>query len=117
METLADVSHYYASPLEQYGNYLYGQVPFQLGLPPPALYGPSPPAPAPAAPPAAPLVTPAPVAPAPVATTEFSLPEIIENRSVKFQGSSGHGSFIPLSQHYLPPAIEERPNYESPKPR
>ncbi|XP_016994410.3 uncharacterized protein [Drosophila takahashii] len=102
-KTLADVSHFFASPLEQYGNYLHGQVPFQVGLSPPNLYGP---------PPAAP-VTPAPVAP--VATTEFSLPEIIENRSVKFQGA-GHGSFIPLSQHYLPPAVEERPSYESPKP-
>nr|XP_016928874.1 uncharacterized protein LOC108009223 [Drosophila suzukii] len=101
-KTHADVSHFFASPLEQYGNYLHGQVPFQLGLPS-NLYGP---------PPAAP-VTPAPVAPA--ATTEFSLPEIIENRSVKFQGS-GHGNFIPLSQHYLPPGVEERPNYESPKP-
>jgi len=92
------------SPLEHYGNYLHGQVPFQVGLSPSNLYGP---------PPAAPI-TPAPVAP--VATTEFSLPEIIENRSVKIQGS-GHGNFIPLSQHYLPPAVDERPNYESPKPR
>ncbi|EDV56441.1 uncharacterized protein LOC6546602 [Drosophila erecta] len=102
----ADVSHFFASPLEHYGNYLHGQVPFQLALWPPNLYGP---------PPAAPT-TPAPVAPvAPVATTEFSLPEIIENRSVKIQGS-GHGNFIPLSQQYLPPAVDERPNYESPKP-
>ncbi|XP_020803576.1 uncharacterized protein LOC110180261 [Drosophila serrata] len=103
-ESLGDVSHYYASPLEHFGNYLHGQVPFQLGLSPPSLYGPPASAPAP--------VTPSPVAPVPVATTEFSLPEIIENRSVKIQGSR----FIPLSQHYLPPAIEERPNYESPKP-
>ncbi|XP_017068800.1 uncharacterized protein LOC108106336 [Drosophila eugracilis] len=102
-KTYADVSHFFASPLEQYGNYLHGQVPFQVGLSPPNLYGP---------PPAAP-VTPAPVAP--VSTTEFSLPEIIENRSVKFQGSR-QGSFIPISQHYIPPAVEERPNYESPKP-
>ncbi|KAH8252768.1 hypothetical protein KR032_001825 [Drosophila birchii] len=113
-ESQADVSHYYASPLEQFGNYLHGQVPFQLGLSPPSLYGPpvgTAPAAAPAPPPAA--VTPA---PAPAATTEFSLPEIIENRSVKFQGSGGHAGFIPLSQHYLPPALEERPNYESAKP-
>nr|NP_610695.1 uncharacterized protein Dmel_CG13196 [Drosophila melanogaster]AAF58629.1 uncharacterized protein Dmel_CG13196 [Drosophila melanogaster]AAM50298.1 RE44287p [Drosophila melanogaster] len=102
-QTHADVSHFFASPLEHYGNYLHGQVPFQVGLSPSNLYGP---------PPAAPI-TPAPVAP--VATTEFSLPEIIENRSVKIQGS-GHGNFIPLSQHYLPPAVDERPNYESPKP-
>ncbi|XP_016970333.1 uncharacterized protein LOC108038124 [Drosophila rhopaloa] len=103
--SLADVSHFFAPQLDQFENYLHGQVPFQVGLSPPNLYGPPAPAPVP--------VTPAPVAP--VATTEFSLPEIIENRSVKFQGT-GHGSFIPLSQHYLPPAIEERPNYESPKP-
>ncbi|KAH8291145.1 hypothetical protein KR054_009127 [Drosophila jambulina] len=115
-ESLADVSHYYASPLEHFGNFLHGQVPFQLGLSPPGLYGtPVGTAPGTAPPPVAP-VTPAPVAPAPVTTTEFSLPEIIENRSVKFQGSGGHGGFIPLSQHYLPPALEERPNYESPKP-
>ncbi|XP_017049533.2 LOW QUALITY PROTEIN: uncharacterized protein LOC108093773 [Drosophila ficusphila] len=100
---LADVAHYFAPALDQFGNYLHGQVPFQVGLSPPHLYGP----------PAAVPVTPAPVAP--VSTTEFSLPEIIENRSVKFQGT-GHGNFIPVSQHYLPPAVEERPNYESPKP-
>ncbi|XP_043642886.1 uncharacterized protein LOC122612999 [Drosophila teissieri] len=105
-QTHADVSHFFASPLEHYGNYLHGQAPFQVALSPPNLYGP---------PPAAP-VTPAPVAALPpVATTEFSLPEIIENRSVKIQGS-GHGNFIPLSQHYLPPGVDERPNYESPKP-
>ncbi|XP_017020034.1 uncharacterized protein [Drosophila kikkawai] len=113
-KSLGDVSHYYASPLEQFGNYLHGQVPFQLGLAPPSLYGPG--TGSGSAPPAFAPVTPSPVAPAPVATTEFSLPEIIENRSIKFQGSGGHGGFIPLSQHYLPPAIEERPNYESPKP-
>ncbi|EDV37368.2 uncharacterized protein Dana_GF13410 [Drosophila ananassae] len=101
----ADVAHFFAAPVEQLGNYLHGQVPFQLGLSPPGLYGPPPVPPSP--------VTPSPVAP--VSTTEFSLPEIIENRSVKFQGS-GHGNFIPLSQNYLPPAFEERPNYESPKP-
>ncbi|XP_022226503.2 uncharacterized protein LOC111076827 [Drosophila obscura] len=100
---LADVAHFFAAAPTDLGSYLHGQLPYQLGLHPSAFYG-SP-------------VTPAPAPVAPVATTEFSLPEIIENRSVKFQGpSQGHGSFIPLSQHYLPPAIEERPSYESPKP-
>ncbi|KAH8401750.1 hypothetical protein KR009_007667 [Drosophila setifemur] len=106
----ADVAHFFATPVEQLGNYLHGQVPFQWGPSPLNLYG-APPA---SAPPLANPATPAPVAPV-QATTEFSLPEIIENRSVKFQGS-GHGNFIPLSQHYLPPALEERPNYETPKP-
>ncbi|EDW79701.1 uncharacterized protein Dwil_GK17924 [Drosophila willistoni] len=88
---------------------------YHVGLSPPALvYGlqPAPaPVPAPLPPP-----TPAPVAPV-AATTEFSLPEIIENRSVKFQGSSqGHGNFIPLNQLYGPPSVGEQPSYESPKP-
>ncbi|KAM8713296.1 hypothetical protein ACLKA7_013587 [Drosophila subpalustris] len=90
----ADVAHFFAAPPE-FGSF---QLPFQL----PTLYG---------APVAGNPVTPAPVAP----TTEFSLPEIIENRSVK-SSSQGHGHFIPLSQQYLPPATEERPSYESPKP-
>ncbi|EDW32954.1 GL10255 [Drosophila persimilis] len=109
----ADVAHFFASAPTDLGGYLHGQVPFQLGLNPAAFYGPPVPNP----------VTPAPAPVAPAATTEFSLPEIIENRSVKFQGhgngqgqGQGHGSFIPLSQNYLPPAIEERPSYESPKP-
>ncbi|XP_034654549.1 uncharacterized protein LOC117892424 [Drosophila subobscura] len=95
---LADVSHFFASSPTDLGSFLHGQAPFQLGLSPSAFYG-SPVTPAPAA-----------VA-APVATTEFSLPEIIENRSVK---AKAQPNFIPLSQHYLPPAIEQRPSYESP---
>ncbi|XP_030375616.1 uncharacterized protein LOC115624908 [Scaptodrosophila lebanonensis] len=96
----ADVAHYF-TPVD-FGSFVHGQHPYQVGLAPPqpsTLYG------APINP-----VTPAPVAPPAPATTEFTLPEIIENRSVKT-----HGNFIPLSQHYLPPA-EERPSYESPKP-
>ncbi|ALC41001.1 CG13196 [Drosophila busckii] len=98
----ADVSHYYAAPAE------FSSYPFQFALPPP-------PAPAyvPTAPAAPPPVAPAPVAPV-AATTEFSLPEIVENRSLKH--GNAHGNFIPLSQHYLPPTQEQRPNYESPKP-
>ncbi|EDW00694.1 uncharacterized protein LOC6559168 [Drosophila grimshawi] len=108
-ETQADVSHFFAAPSE-YGSYLHGQVPFQLASwPQSALYGPPPPQ-AVGGP-----VTPAPVAVVTPATTEFSLPEIIDNRSLK-TASQGHGSFIPLSQHYLPPSNEERPNFESPKP-
>ncbi|XP_030554157.1 uncharacterized protein LOC115757862 [Drosophila novamexicana] len=100
----ADVAHFFAAPSE-FGSYQQGQTPFQLAFAPPALYGP----------PAGSPVTPAPVAPVAPATTEFNLPEIIENRSVK-GSSQGHGNFIPLSQHYLPPSNEERPSYEIPKP-
>lgn len=101
--THADVAHFFAAPAE-FGSYqLHDQVPFPLSLTQPTLYG---------APVVGNPVTAAPVAP----TTEFTLPEIIENRSVKSL-NAGHGNFIPLSQHYLPPAHEERPSYESPKPR
>jgi len=99
-----DVAHFFAAPAE-FGSYqLHEQVPFQLPPFQSNLYGP---------PFAGNPTTPAPVAPP---TTEFSLPEIIENRSLKSL-SQGHVNFIPLSQQYLPPAPEDRPNYESPKPR
>ncbi|TDG51156.1 hypothetical protein AWZ03_002519 [Drosophila navojoa] len=98
----ADVAHFFAAPAE-FGSYLHGQAPFQLALP---QYGP----------PAASPVTPAPVAPVAPSTTEFILPEIIDNRSLVKSFGPAHGNFIPLSQHYLPPSNEERPSYESPKP-
>uniref|UniRef100_A0A1I8PZK0 ZP domain-containing protein n=1 Tax=Stomoxys calcitrans TaxID=35570 RepID=A0A1I8PZK0_STOCA len=55
------------------------------------------------------VATPAPVAPVASSTTEFSLPEIVDNRSAKDERQ-----FIPLIKQYLPP-MEERPNYESPE--
>ncbi|KAH8384692.1 hypothetical protein KR093_005568 [Drosophila rubida] len=95
----ADVAHFFAAPAE-FGSYQQlDPASFQLPLTHSAVYG-------------RPVVG-SPVTPAP--TTEFSLPEIVENRSVK-PASQRSTNFIPLSQHYLPPAVEERPSYESPKP-
>lgn len=102
-QAYADVAHFFAAPSE-FGSYLHGQVPFQVALSPPGLYGSPITAPAPA-----------PVAPLPSSTTELPIPEIIDDRRIK-SVSSGHGNFIPI-QHYLPPGQEERPTYESPKPR
>ncbi|KAH8394019.1 hypothetical protein KR215_008834 [Drosophila sulfurigaster] len=99
----ADVAHFFAAPAD-FGSYnQLDPASFQLPLSQSILYG-------------RPVVS-NPVTPAPVAspTTEFSLPEIVENRNVKGL-SQRSNNFIPLSQHYLPPALDERPNYEAPKP-
>lgn len=100
-QAYADVAHFFAAPSE-FGSYLHGQVPFQVAISPPGLYG-------------SPISAPAPVAPLPSSTTELPIPEVIDDRRLK-SVSSGRGNFIPI-QHYLPPGQEERPTYESPKPR
>ncbi|XP_067626759.1 uncharacterized protein [Eurosta solidaginis] len=54
-----------------------------------------------------------PVAPTvPSSGTEYTLPEIVENRSAKSGRGSGRINFIPLQNQYLTPE-EERPNYDA----
>ncbi|XP_004517821.1 uncharacterized protein LOC101451116 [Ceratitis capitata] len=78
----------------------------------PAIGDVSPSTPAPAVPT---ISTHSPVAPVrPSTSTEFTLPEIVENRSAKSGG--GRFNFIPLQNQYLAPA-EDRPNYDIAKPR
>ncbi|KAH8297009.1 hypothetical protein KR044_003318 [Drosophila immigrans] len=99
----ADVAHFFAAPADFGSYHQLDPASFQLPLSQSSIYG-------------RPVVS-NPVTPAPVAspTTEFSLPEIVENRGLKGL-SQRNVNFIPLSQHYLPPALDERPNYEAPKP-
>lgn len=106
-----DVAHLGFSPefggFVQYPNQQHHfQNPFQFGSlqPPqpslPSLY--SAPTPTPASSQGGyplPVQTPAPVAPLP-STTEFFLPEVIDNRAVK-----DRHHFIPLNNNYLPPNV------------
>ncbi|XP_075167523.1 uncharacterized protein LOC142239615 [Haematobia irritans] len=114
--SFADISHYFAPSDISYFQHQHHIPPHQQAIPAiafqPSLSGvygtpqqgiyPNPVGPAQ-------VVTPAPVAPVTSSTTEFTLPEIVDNRSAKDERQ-----FIPLHKQYLPP-IEERPNYESPE--
>ncbi|KAH8398212.1 hypothetical protein KR222_002869 [Zaprionus bogoriensis] len=69
-----------------FGSYLHGRAPFQVEL--------------------------SPIAPIAPSTIQLAIPEVIDNQRPFVR----HGNFIPLRQHYLEPAPDERPIYESPKP-
>ncbi|XP_028896803.2 uncharacterized protein LOC105213277 [Zeugodacus cucurbitae] len=122
----ADISHFFADNYDYYPQ--QQQLPTYPVVSPaqpavPSLYPAPPPLPPSqtgdipsiggfptAAPPAAPpQSTHSPVAPVrPSSTTEFTLPEIVENRVAK---SGGRINFIPLQNQYLTPE-EDRPSFE-----
>ncbi|XP_036334728.1 uncharacterized protein LOC118745310 [Rhagoletis pomonella] len=112
----ADISHFLAGDYDYYSQqyqYPVALVPQQSAVP--SLYGAPPPAPGDfpsnaTIPDTPPTSTHSPVAPVQPSTTEFTLPEIVENRSAK----SGRFNFIPLRNQYLTPE-ENRPNYEASK--
>ncbi|XP_054737888.1 uncharacterized protein LOC129244296 [Anastrepha obliqua] len=121
----ADVSHFlgddydYYSQQQQLPAYPVALAPQDPSLPslyavPPLLPGDIPANgtfPDPAAPTAPPTSTHSPVAPVRPSSTEFTLPEIVENRSAKSGGIGGRFNFIPLNNQYLTPAVDQ-PNYE-----
>ncbi|XP_017493153.1 PREDICTED: uncharacterized protein LOC108381247, partial [Rhagoletis zephyria] len=115
----ADISHFFAGDYDYYSQqhqYPVALVPQQSAVT--SLYAALPPAPGDFSsnatfPDTPPTSTHSPVAPVRPSTTEFTLPEIVENRSAK-SGSGGRFNFIPLRNQYLTPE-ENRPNYEASK--
>ncbi|XP_037941001.1 uncharacterized protein LOC119673955 [Teleopsis dalmanni] len=108
-ESKSDVSHFFAPELSFFHGHPGHTFPFQIAFQPTVqqdqgLYAAPPPVQA-----GYPVSTHSPVAPTTTTTTEFTLPEIVENRNAK------EHNFIPIRNQYLPPELE-RPNYESPKP-
>lgn len=125
----ADISHFFADNYDYYPQQQQQQLPTYAVAPPqpgvPSLYQVPPPLPPSqtddilsngafptAAPVAPPQSTHSPVAPVrPSSTTEFTLPEILENRGAK---SGGRINFIPFQNQYLTPE-ENRPSFEPSK--